>query len=198
MSEDNQELGAGAQARIKKLLEKNKALESRLSETEQYSEKIQQLEQQLAQITGLLEEAKTTSAGEIANLTRTYTIERALLAKGIQSEEGINIAKMVYESIPEDSRPEIAEWLSGELPRAVSAYFPQAPAPQAQPPAANTDEQAAVDNSLTLRQPQNNGIIPKPTYDGRADLKAATRSTESWRENRHLFIDEHTGKMKQV
>lgn len=187
MSEDTQEMGSGAQARIKKLIEKNKALEAQLAESSGYASKIEKLEGQIQTISGQLIEAQTGSEAQLAQLTKAHSVERALLARGITGDEGINIAKMVYNSLPEDTRPEIGEWLAGELPRAVSAYLPQT----APPPAPPTEPgQAAPDPapSLAIAQPKSNGTIAKPVYDGRANLKAATSNSENWRQSRNEFL----------
>ncbi|MCK5641441.1 MAG: hypothetical protein KAJ19_11615, partial [Gammaproteobacteria bacterium] len=115
MSEDNQEIGSGAQARIKKLVERIKGLEAQVAESSGYVSQIEKLGKQVETLTAQLGEAQSGSEAQIAQLTRNHQIERALLSKGITGEEGINIAKMVYQAIPEDTRPDIGEWLAGEL-----------------------------------------------------------------------------------
>jgi len=189
MSEDTAEMGSGAQARIKKLIEKNKALEAQLAESSGHASKIETLESQIQAITGQLAESQAGSATQIAQLTKVHSVERALLARGITGEEGINIAKMVYDSIPEDTRPEIGDWLAGELPRAVSAYLPQTAPPPSPPTEAGAPPPDPA-QARAIAQPKSNGTIARPVYDGRANLKAATSNPENWRQSRNEFLTE--------
>jgi hypothetical protein len=194
LEDKDEDLGQGAKARIKKLLEQNQELEARLADTNGHAGKIEELSAQVEALGAQLAEAQTGAQSQMAQLTKNHQIERALLAKGITGDEGINFAKMVYEAIAEDERPDIGEWLSGELPRGVSAYLPQ----QVEPPAAAAPiAPEPVATPQTIAQPKANGAITRPVYEGRADLKAATSTTTNWKEHRSQFIDEF-GRMKPV
>lgn len=167
------------QARIQKLSADkralsatNAALESRLSQLEAAASAYADLTDQLAAKDAAL---VTAQSG--------FDVERAILARGITDADGIEIARLMHGKLGDDG-PTMADWLdAGNLPKAVSVYLPTAapgtPTPTAPP---------VVSAPTTAPVAANAGATSTPTYDGKADIKAATADLDYYRANRSSFI----------
>lgn len=121
MSQDTEAQGS-AEARIRQLIEANKALTARVAELEPAAAEVAKYRTQVEELQG------ATKAEREA-----LRIEREIYAAGITDAEGIEYVQHAYGKLKADERPALGEWLGNRdaLPRAVRAYLPETSAPQA-------------------------------------------------------------------
>lgn len=131
---------AGAEARIRQLIEQNKTLTARVAELEPFATEV-------AQYRGQLEELKGATKAE----REALRLEREIYAAGITDAEGIEYVQHAYSKLKADDRPAIGEWLAAKdtLPRAIRAYLPEASAPQTAP-AADTRTRLPASSATAL------------------------------------------------
>lgn len=81
-------------------------------------------------------EQAATFEGRIAELeaahaadTAAWQEERGLMAAGLTSDEGLDVARTLYRRLPEEDRPGLAEWVGGlkedpsKMPPALAPYL---------------------------------------------------------------------------
>jgi len=177
---DQEESDAGHRTdkRIKKLTATNRQSLARIKELED-ALATQAAERKTYEV---LAQSLEEKEAQLSHQRVEHEAERAIMARGITDEEGIQIARFMHSKLGEDAPP-IGDWLSGDgLPKAVSAYLPVAAPPDA--PAPPADAPAPVGNPVAA----NNGAQAQPAYSGKADLKAAATNLDYYRANRDQLL----------
>lgn len=150
--------------RLDKVSEQRRGLKEQLANAQQALEDLQtEADSASAQNEAKLIHAETLIA-KVAKLEAAqsgWDTERALLAAGVTNEEGIGIARLLWDRLPEDSKPQsVSEWLQGEsVPLAIKAYLPE---PAAEPAAEQSPEpeaEPAAQARINRNPPTNRGAV---------------------------------------
>lgn len=138
-----------AQARIAELELQMQQLQERATLAESLQSKVAELE------SGTLK------------LREEYESERGIWRAGLTDPEGIEIARLLYSRLPQESRPTMSDWLSGfaadvsTAPRALAAYFsPPAPAPGLPPAPQSSLSTAPASPGAAALPNANRGAVP--------------------------------------
>ena len=130
---------------------------------------------------------------QIQTLNSDHSETLACMKRGIQDDEGIGVARLIYSQI-QGEKPAFGEWLNGEnIPRAVSAYIPKPTTAAAPEPETSS---APV---TTPAVPANAGVsntTNAPSYDAHSLLQQVHTDQAKWSEVRHHFISD-TGSLKR-
>lgn len=117
-----------------------------------------------------------------------WETERAAWQAGITDPEGIEVARLLHNKLPQENRPAFGDWLSGaakdptKAPRALQAYFPAAaPAPQ-QPSGAPLPRS----NAGTVPQPTGPAAPGKLSHDQVRAMREKAVRTGDWSEYRAI------------
>ena len=117
-------------ARFQRLLSQFRRLEEMVTNAERAeNEELTQLRAQLEEANtklGTLQQERDTLAGE----RDSWSQEREIMSAGITDPEGLEFARLAWQRMAEDQRPEggLSAWLQARdgLPKAVQAYLPPA------------------------------------------------------------------------
>ena len=138
-----------------------------------------------------------TLAQQLADLKASHETERGVWARektvmgaGITDPDGIAVANMFYERLPEEGRPDIGEWVSGfredpsKAPKPLQPYFAEAPSPpqqHQQPPNGKTKP-----SGRRLPDSNNGTRSGAPSPAGKPLGGGLTR--DAWKANREQAI----------
>ena len=151
-------------------------------------DEIKGLRQERADLRAKVEELTQSveAAGQLQAQLDVARRDLQLAGVGLVDPEGVAVAEAIYERQPKDDRPPMPEWLksavdSGDIPRALRAYLPNASTD------AGAVSSAGVEASRGLSstpQPAPGTVAeqapPAPT-DAKGRLQAATEKLQSLR-----------------
>lgn len=104
----------------------------------------------------------------------TWSMERAIMSAGITDPEGVDFARIAYERLPEDGRPEggVSAWLADadSLPRGVAAYLAPKQAEQAEAPPQR--QRWDPNAGAKPRPPTPSGALKSPAHMSIEELRA--------------------------
>ncbi len=144
--------------RLDTVAEQRRQIEAELtttkSEVSEWKTKWESASGDLAQL-----EAYKNQVAEYQGKESSWTVERSILRSGITSDEGIDFARLAWDRLPEDKRPEggIESWLNNSeaLPHGVKVYLPQSQA-RVEP------EAPKVETTTTQVSPETQQQQPPP------------------------------------
>lgn len=141
---ENTDGQGGAEARIRQLIEQNKALQARVTELEPIAAEVASYRTQIEELKG------STKAEREA-----LRLEREIYGAGITDAEGIEYVQHAYSKLKADERPPLGEWLANKdaLPRAIRAYLPEAAPVAAAAPVADTRTKLPASSATALPSP---------------------------------------------
>ena len=144
-------------SRLDQVLEQKRQLQSQL---ETLASKMSELETTVKSAEGLTSRIAELESSLEATKFKAST-ERTMLQAGLRDEEGLQVAQMLYDALPEDNKPSLQDWLKSP-PRAVQAYL--APAESNETTAQPEQVVEAPAEVTSAPQPQaNRGAIPQPS-----------------------------------
>lgn len=190
-----------AQDRIRELSSTVRSLRADLAETQSQladadrrAKTAETLSGELRQVKEQLKAEKEARAEDKSQIEASFKVERAIMQAGITDEEGVEFARIAYDRLDADSRPDIAEWLAARdnLPKAVAAYLPaadDAPAPTPDPAPADGQDPNPADPpaedpkpAAQTPPPENAGVVPTPGSPGQySAAEIAKMSTEEYK-----------------
>lgn len=139
---------------------------------------------------------------EAAAREATYQAREACHAAGLHDPEGVDLAILLYNALPEDGRPSIAEWLTdrAKLPKGLLVYFEVTPAPattaaeveEAVEEAAEVVEEVAAD--VAGLPNANNGATAgnAPVTSGLSEEAIARMSLDEYARHREAILSSYS------
>lgn len=172
--------------RLDKVSEQRRNLRDELASAQQALEDLQsETSTASAEVAAKLSHAETLQArvSELENERGGWATERALMAAGVTDEEGVGIARLLWDRMGEDDRPaSVGDWLrSDSVPLAIRAYLP--PTTTTEAPATTTEAEAPATNGERVNRnpPTNRGATAAaptaPIYSKEAIANMAENGT---------------------
>lgn len=134
------------------------------------AKRIAELEAQLEAMKGA-----AGKADRLAKQIEELQVERAAWQAGLTDAEGIEVARMFWNKLPEKDRPALGDWLSGlkadpsTAPRALAAYLGASSSPAPAPATAPPPVSAAPATTAKALPNANAGALPTPSASGHFD-----------------------------
>jgi hypothetical protein len=136
--------------------------------------------------TASAEVAAKLSVAELEAERSGWATERALMAAGVTDEEGVGIARLLWDRMAEDDRPaSVGDWLkSDSVPLAIRAYLPTT---TTEAPTTTTEAEAPATNGERVNRnpPTNRGATAAaPTAPVYSREAIANMTPAEYREHR--------------
>lgn len=182
--------------RLDKVSEQRRGLKEQLANAQQALEDLQaETATASAQSEAKLQHAETLleRVTQLESEKAGWATERALMAAGVTNEEGVGIARLLWDRIPADDRPAtVGEWLTSDaVPLAIKAYLPSgsAPADQAAAAPAEPAQAAPADQRINRNPPANRGATgTAPTAPIYTRESIAAVPKEEWAAHREQIM----------